>query len=136
MVAKFEVFKNKSGKYRWRLRQEGGNMIAYSGEGHVIKANTVNGIESLKKEIGAASIKDLTPSPSADIVTPAPPPAATIAEPATLQPAVAPEPTSNFPLTMEKVNPLSLWEEKDFPILAIVLLAVVWYVVGMTVILA
>ncbi len=136
MVAKFEVFKNKSGKYRWRLHHENGNVIAYSGEGHVIKANATDGIESLKKDIASASIKDLTPPQPTLPSTPTSTPIATAAETANQQSVTPSQSMGELPLTMEKVAPLSPSEEKDFPTLTIALLAAVWYVVSIAIILA
>jgi uncharacterized protein len=58
MAAKFELFKDKAGEYRWRLRHQNGNVIADSGEGYTTKSAALDGIESVKKNISTAVIKD------------------------------------------------------------------------------
>lgn len=60
MSAKFELFKDKAGEYRWRLRHQNGNVIADSSEGYTAKADALHGIESVKKNITLAGIKDLS----------------------------------------------------------------------------
>ncbi len=48
MAGKFEVFTDKSGKYRFRLKAGNGEIIA-SSEAYESKAGCMNGIESVKK---------------------------------------------------------------------------------------
>ena len=43
MAAKFEMYKDKAGEFRWRLRHQNTEIIA-SGEGYTTKANCLNGI--------------------------------------------------------------------------------------------
>ncbi len=38
MAATFEVYEDRAGKYRWRLRHDNDNFIADSGEGYSSKA--------------------------------------------------------------------------------------------------
>ncbi len=45
---KFEVYLDKSGEYRFRLKARNGEIIAVS-EGYKAKAGCLNGIESVKK---------------------------------------------------------------------------------------
>lgn len=52
---KFELFQDKSGKYRFRLKSKNGHVIAIS-EGYCAKAGCLNGIESVKKNAEAAEI--------------------------------------------------------------------------------
>jgi uncharacterized protein YegP (UPF0339 family) len=52
---KFEWFKDKSGKYRFRLKAANGEIIAVS-EGYNSKETCVNGIESVKKNSPIAKI--------------------------------------------------------------------------------
>lgn len=59
-MAKFEMYKDKAGEYRWRLKASNGQVIASSGEGYTTKANCQNGIESVKKNAGGASVDDQT----------------------------------------------------------------------------
>ena len=58
MAAKFELYKDRGGQFRWRLRHENGNVIADSGEGYTTKANALNGIESVKTNCLAADVKE------------------------------------------------------------------------------
>ncbi len=60
MAATFELYKDRAGEYRWRLRHENGQIIADSGEGYTTKANAMNGIESVKTNASAAPIEDQT----------------------------------------------------------------------------
>lgn len=59
-MAKFEMYKDKAGEYRWRLKASNGQVIASSGEGYTTKASCQNGIDSVKKNAGGAAIDDQT----------------------------------------------------------------------------
>ena len=59
MAAKFELYKDKAGEFRWRLRHQNTEIIA-SGEGYSSKAGALNGIESVKKNAPDAPIEDQT----------------------------------------------------------------------------
>ncbi|MEE9176047.1 MAG: YegP family protein [Thermodesulfobacteriota bacterium] len=56
---KFEIFKDKKGEYRFRLKAVNGEIIAVS-EGYTQKHSCANGIESIKKNAPIAEIEDLT----------------------------------------------------------------------------
>ena len=58
MAGKFEVYKDKSGGYRFRLKAGNGEVIA-SSESYKSKASALNGVESVKKNAGA-DVVDLT----------------------------------------------------------------------------
>jgi hypothetical protein len=58
MAAKFEIYKDKAGEFRWRLIHTNGEVIANSGEGYKAKANAINGIESVKQNASMAAIED------------------------------------------------------------------------------
>jgi uncharacterized protein YegP (UPF0339 family) len=60
MAATFELYKGRTGEYRWRLRHDNGNIIADSGEGYTSKAGAENGIQSVKENAPTAPIKDQT----------------------------------------------------------------------------
>jgi uncharacterized protein YegP (UPF0339 family) len=60
MAATFELYKDRAGEYRWRLRHQNGNIIADSGEGYNTKAGAINGIESVKDNVPTAPIDDQT----------------------------------------------------------------------------
>ena len=52
---KFEIYKDKAGEYRFRLKASNGQIIAAS-EGYVKKDSCKNGIESVKKNAADAPI--------------------------------------------------------------------------------
>ena len=52
---KFEVFKDKAGEYRFRLKATNGQVIA-TGEGYVAKASCLNGVESVRKNAPEAPV--------------------------------------------------------------------------------
>ena len=58
MAGKFEVYKNKSGGFRFRLKAGNGETIA-SSESYKTKASAMNGVESVKKTAGS-DVVDLT----------------------------------------------------------------------------
>ena len=52
---KFEMYQDKAGEYRFRLKATNGQIIAVS-EGYVAKASCVNGVESVQKNAVDAEI--------------------------------------------------------------------------------
>lgn len=52
---KFEVYTDKKGEFRFRLKAKNGQIIA-TGEGYKAKAGCLNGIESIKKNVIDAKI--------------------------------------------------------------------------------
>ena len=52
---KFEVYKDKAGEFRFRLKATNGQVIA-TGEGYKAKASCLNGIESVKNNAPDAEI--------------------------------------------------------------------------------
>lgn len=52
---KFEVYTDKAGEFRFRLKAKNGQIIA-TGEGYKAKASCMNGIESVKKNAADAKI--------------------------------------------------------------------------------
>lgn len=55
---KFEVYTDKSGEYRFKLKAPNGEVIAVS-EGYSSKKSCMNGIESVKKNAPKATIVEL-----------------------------------------------------------------------------
>lgn len=53
---KFEMYKDKAGEFRFRLKARNGEVIATS-EGYKAKASCLNGIESVKKNAVDAKIE-------------------------------------------------------------------------------
>ena len=55
---KFEVYKDKAGEFRFRLKARNGEIIGTS-EGYAAKASCINGIESVRKNApGAVIVKE------------------------------------------------------------------------------
>ena len=52
---KFEMYQDKAGAYRFRLKARNGGIIGTS-EGYTAKAGCLNGIESVQKNAGKAEI--------------------------------------------------------------------------------
>jgi len=59
MSAKFELYKDASGQFRFRLRAPNNEIIAAS-EAYTTKAACMTGIESVKKNAQIAEIEDQT----------------------------------------------------------------------------
>jgi uncharacterized protein YegP (UPF0339 family) len=59
MAAKFEISKDKSGKFRFHLKTANGEIIAAS-QGYETKESAHKGIESVKTSAPAAKVVDLT----------------------------------------------------------------------------
>ena len=53
---KFEMYEDKAGEYRFRLKARNGEIIAVS-EGYVAKASCRNGIESVRKNAPEAEVE-------------------------------------------------------------------------------
>lgn len=49
MAGKWELYTDKGGEYRFRLKAGNGEVIALSSEGYKSKASALNGIESIRK---------------------------------------------------------------------------------------
>ena len=58
MAAKFELYKDKKGEFRFRLVAPNGQTIA-TGEGYKSKESAKNGIESVKKNAPGAEIVEV-----------------------------------------------------------------------------
>jgi hypothetical protein len=50
VAAKFEVYKDGKGEYRWRLRTGNGQVFATGGEGYSTKANALGGIKAVQRD--------------------------------------------------------------------------------------
>lgn len=57
-MAKFELYEDKAGKYRFRLKAGNGEIIAV-GEAYTTKQAAKNGIESVKKNAPNAEVVEL-----------------------------------------------------------------------------
>ena len=59
-MARFVLFKDKKGEYRWNLQADNYEIIADSAEGYNNKADCEHGIDLVKKLAPDAPIKDDT----------------------------------------------------------------------------
>ena len=59
-MAKFQIFQDRSGEYRWRLRANNNEIIADSAEGYVAKRDCEHGLELVKTLAPSAEIEDQT----------------------------------------------------------------------------
>ena len=58
MAAKFELYKDSAGEFRWILVASNGKTIATGGEGYASKESAKAGIESVKKNALAAKTEE------------------------------------------------------------------------------
>jgi uncharacterized protein YegP (UPF0339 family) len=58
-MAKFQIFEDARGEYRWRMRAGNNEIIATSGEGYKKKADCEHGVELVKRDAGAALVEVL-----------------------------------------------------------------------------
>jgi uncharacterized protein YegP (UPF0339 family) len=59
MAAKFEVYKDKAGEFRWRLKSANGTQIASSGEGYKDKSGCMNGIKAVQRDAPVAKVEEI-----------------------------------------------------------------------------
>ncbi|MFC5278414.1 HVO_2922 family protein [Halorubrum rubrum] len=57
--AAFEVYRDKGGKWRWRLIHENGNVLADSGQGYSSRSKARQGLESVRSNAAEATLEDL-----------------------------------------------------------------------------
>ncbi len=62
MAGKFEIYKDQSGQFRFRLKARSGEILA-SGDSCPTKADVKKGISALKKAADGAETVDLTVKP-------------------------------------------------------------------------
>jgi uncharacterized protein YegP (UPF0339 family) len=54
----FEIYKDSSGSYRWRLKAANGQVVASSGEPFTSEANARSAAENVKANAGSAEVVD------------------------------------------------------------------------------
>jgi uncharacterized protein YegP (UPF0339 family) len=59
-VTKFQLYKDRKGEYRWRLRARNGEIIADSNEGYSSKASCKHGIDLVREQAAGAAVEDQT----------------------------------------------------------------------------
>lgn len=57
MAYKFEVYKDNKGDFRFRFRAPNGQLM-FSGQGYKQKTGATKAIESIKKNVGDATVDD------------------------------------------------------------------------------
>jgi uncharacterized protein YegP (UPF0339 family) len=57
-MAKFVIYADSGGHYRWRLVANNGEIIAASGESFHSKFNAMRAVENVKATAGAATIEE------------------------------------------------------------------------------
>jgi uncharacterized protein YegP (UPF0339 family) len=58
MAGKFELYPDKAGKFRWRLKASNGQIIATGGEAYETKASAQAGIDSVKRNAAEAKVEE------------------------------------------------------------------------------
>jgi uncharacterized protein YegP (UPF0339 family) len=58
MAGKFELYTDKKGEFRFRLKAANGQVIA-TGEGYTTKAAAINGIDSIRKNAPDAPVVEV-----------------------------------------------------------------------------
>ena len=59
-MAEFQLYKDKSGEFRWRFVSTNGRVISASSEGYTRKPGAVRSIEIMKEEGPEAPVDDQT----------------------------------------------------------------------------
>ncbi len=59
-MAKFQIFTDKAGEYRWRLRANNNEIIADSAEGYKAKSDCEHGVDLVKQLAPTAEVQDQT----------------------------------------------------------------------------
>lgn len=59
MAGKFELYKDKGGEFRFRLKAGNGEVIATASEGYTTKAGALKGIESIRNNAPEAPVVEI-----------------------------------------------------------------------------
>lgn len=59
MAAKFEIYTDAKGEYRFRLKAGNGEIVA-TGESYKSKSSVINGVDAVKRAAAEAEIDDQT----------------------------------------------------------------------------
>lgn len=55
-MAKFEIYQDTAGDFRWRFHSNSGKILAVSGEGYINRVNCEHAIILIKRETAQATI--------------------------------------------------------------------------------
>ena len=61
-MAKFEVYKDTKGEFRWRLKADNGEVVADGNEGYASKQGCMNGIRVVKEKAPDAEVVEVDAS--------------------------------------------------------------------------
>ena len=64
MAAKFEIYKDSKGEFRFRLKAGNGEVVA-TGESYKNKASVISGVDAVKRAAAEAEIEDTTETANA-----------------------------------------------------------------------
>jgi uncharacterized protein YegP (UPF0339 family) len=64
MAAKFEIYKDSKGEFRFRLKAGNGEVVA-TGESYETKSGVINGVDAVKRAAAEAEIEDNTEAANA-----------------------------------------------------------------------
>ena len=59
-TARFQIYRDSQGEYRWRLRAANGEIIADSNEGYIRRSDCEHGIDLVKHQASDAAVEDQT----------------------------------------------------------------------------
>ncbi len=59
MAAKFEIYTDAKGEYRFRLKAGNGEVVA-TGESYQTKSGVINGVDAVKRAAAEAEVDDQT----------------------------------------------------------------------------
>ncbi len=57
-MTRFEFYKDKAGKFRWRFLASNGKILATASEGYKAKADCLHGIELVKNDSPTAKVEE------------------------------------------------------------------------------
>ena len=60
LMAKFTIYKDNAGEFRWRFRANNNEIVADSSEGYRNKADCRHGIDIVKEQSPTAPVEDTT----------------------------------------------------------------------------
>jgi uncharacterized protein YegP (UPF0339 family) len=58
--AAFEVYEDRAGEWRWRLRHRNGNIVADSGEGYASRRGAREAVDRVKRRADGATVETAT----------------------------------------------------------------------------
>jgi uncharacterized protein YegP (UPF0339 family) len=64
--AQFELYPDRKGKFRWRLRHRNGNVVATGGQGYTRKHNAQKGLQSVRRNALGAAVVQPAPAEATD----------------------------------------------------------------------